>query len=499
MEFINDWGEKMNQIKLGVFLSYMNILVQNLIYIIYTPLLIKFVGMDDFGVFQSTTQTINTLTVLSMGFGAAYIKFYSTYKNENEIRLLNGVYLVFYLSIALLALVGGSWIYFHINDVFGSTFTLRQISTTRTLILILTMAVSVNFISSIFTAYITAKERFVFQQSRILISTLIQPVIVIILLVIGKGVVSIAIVQIMLSLLLLSLNAFYALGKLEMGFAFRKGQLAICKSIFIFSSFLFINQMVDLVNNSLPNFLVASILGPASVAIYAVSVQIRNVFFQISMAVTSIFVPRVHKLIAAGRSDEIMTDLMIRVGKVQLTIMLFVYGGFILIGQSFIRLWAGTEFELAYWMIIIMIFPVLVPLSQNIGIEIQRAKNKHKFRSIVLGIFAIINIGITSYALPRIGVMGAIIGYVVSIAFGNGIAINLYNHFVVKLDMKQYWFEMRSVALVFAVSVFLGGFLKVILHTTELLNSLLVLIFYICLYAVLWFKFSSGHWEKNRF
>ncbi len=42
-----------------------------------------------------------------------------------------------------------------------------------------------------------------------------------------------------------------------------------------------------------------------------------------------------------------------------------------------------------------MVVPSIIPLSQNIGIEIQRAMNKHIFSSITYSLFAILNIIIT--------------------------------------------------------------------------------------------------------
>ena len=45
--------------------------------------------------------------------------------------------------------------------------------------------------------------------------------------------------------------------------------------------------------------------------------------------------------------------------------------------------WAGEGYDAAYYVGALVMIPAIIPLIQNIGIEIQKAKNMHKFRSIV--------------------------------------------------------------------------------------------------------------------
>ena len=77
-----------------------------------------------------------------------------------------------------------------------------------------------------------------------------------------------------------------------------------------------------------------------------------------------------------------LTDLMARVGRYQAMLYCWVLGGFILLGRFFIDRWAGAEFSGAYPLIVVMVIPLIIPLTQNTGIEIQRAKNKHRARSV---------------------------------------------------------------------------------------------------------------------
>ena len=43
---------------------------------------------------------------------------------------------------------------------------------------------------------------------------------------------------------------------------------------------------------------------------------------------------------------------------------------FIIFGQEFIRIWAGEGYEKSYWTELILMVPAIVPLIQNVGINI---------------------------------------------------------------------------------------------------------------------------------
>ena len=78
-----------SQRKLGAILGYANIIVKNLVNLVYTPMLLAFVGQADYGVFQTSNSFVFSLSLLSFGFSEAYIRFYTQKKahgTEGDIR-----------------------------------------------------------------------------------------------------------------------------------------------------------------------------------------------------------------------------------------------------------------------------------------------------------------------------------------------------------------------------------------------------------------------------
>ena len=64
-----------SQRKTGAILGYANIIVKNLVNLVYTPMLLAFVGQADYGVYQTSNSFVFSLTLLTFGFSEAYIRF----------------------------------------------------------------------------------------------------------------------------------------------------------------------------------------------------------------------------------------------------------------------------------------------------------------------------------------------------------------------------------------------------------------------------------------
>lgn len=483
------------QRKSGAVLSYLNIFLKNAMYIIYTPFLLRFLGNAEYGMYQLTIQVVSTFSILSLGFSGAYIRFYWKLKSssEEQVESLNGLYLLVFLIMSLIAIILGIVLVCNVGTLFGNSFTNSEIQTTRLLFIIMVFNMAVTFPSSVFDAYIMANQQFLFQQSRAILGTLMQPLLTIPMLFLGYKAVAVLIIQTIVTCFFLLLNIHFSIFKLNMKFQFTKFPKGLLKSLIVFSGFLLINDVVDIVNNNVPGIIVGSIVGANAVAIYSIAIQIRTIFFQLSLSLSSVFSPQINQIVSQDNDNTKLLDIMIKVGRFQLLILTIIFGGFILLGQYFIRIWAGAAFYQAYWMVIAMIIPVLVPLSQNVGIEIQRAKNLHQFRSIILAVFAIINVILTYALVSKFGVTGSIWGYVISVGIGNGLVINLYNHHKVGLNMIIYWKRVIPVVIPSIISTIL----ILIFISIKPISNFYMFVLYGTLYVVFAMVLTLGILNKS--
>lgn len=476
------------QRKTGALLGYTNIIAKNLVNIIYVPLLLHLIGQADYGVFQMTNSVVFALTLLSAGFYGSYVRFYMREKahgNELGIRRLNGMFLLVYVVVALLCLIGGTALTINVRSFFSGGLTADELVLARELMGIMTVNVAIQLLSTPFDSYIVSHEKFVFQQSRQLLTSIAQPFLAVLLLWLGTGAVGVACAQLTITSVLLLMNVWYSTHTLGMRFAFKGLEWSMFKAIAVFSFWIFLNQIFDLVNNNVPNFLLGAMSSATAVAVFAIALQIRNLFFSMSTTMSNVFVPMINRIVAESDDNNVLTRLMTRVGRYQMVLFWYLFGGFIVLGRYFIHIWAGDANADAYWLILIMTLPVMVPLTQNTGIEIQRAKNRHKVRSLIYVLTSVIDIVICAIFIPTMGYWATAIGYLASIVLGTGLFMNWYYHTRIGLDMVYFWKNMLptiALALIVTAVCLLGThFLPV--------NSILMFLVWGVAYSIL---FLSG-------
>ena len=210
-----------SQRKIGAILSYGNIISKNIINFLYTPFLLRLIGQSDYGLFQMTNSVIMALSLLSLGFSSAYVKFYISLKVKEDhdgIKRLNGLYLILFLFMSIIAAIIGSMMVVKASSLFGNALTLRELEITKKLMIIMIVNISLTFPSSVFDSNIIANEKFVFQQARQIIQTFLVPIISIPLILNGTGVIAISLTQTFVTVLFLFLNIRYCVRKLNLTF-----------------------------------------------------------------------------------------------------------------------------------------------------------------------------------------------------------------------------------------------------------------------------------------
>lgn len=429
-----------NQRRAGVVLGYANIIVKNLVNLVYTPMLLSFVGQADYGVYQTSNSFVFSLSLLSFGFSQAYVRFYTQKRAHGEdVRGLNGVYLALYTAVSAAAFLLGLGFAASAGTLFSTSFTPDEVELAGAVMSIMAGSIAVTLFNSVFDAYVLAQEEFRFQQSRQMLTTLATPFCAYGLLCMGFGVVGVAVAQLAVNVVLLALNASFCLGRLEMRFDVRRLDTALFRAIAAFSAWIFANQVCDLVNQNVPNVLLGALTSASAVAVFAVSVQVRNVFVSLSSTMSNVFTPKINRIVAESDDNVELTRLMTRVGRYQMVLFCWVYGGFAVLGRFFVERWAGAGFADAYWLVLAMTAPLVIPLTQNTGIEIQRAKNMHRARSVAMLLMALLSVAVTLVASPVIGYWAPAAGYVASISLGNGAFMNWYYQKRVGLDMAFFW------------------------------------------------------------
>ena len=446
----------------GILLNYGNEAVKILTALFYTPVMLRLLGQREYGLYQLAVSVVSWLGLLELGFGSGYQRFFARCRgNGEEIARLNGMFALIFGGLSLLSLLSGGILTANADKLFGNGLTARELARAKKLMIWLTANLSLTLLNSLFDSHIAARERFCFQKGLRLIQSALSPFLTLPLFLLGWGSEAMALVSLGLTAGILGGNVWYCRRKLGMGVSFRGLKRSSFFHLWRFTVFVFLNQVIDQANWSIDRFLLGRLLGTAAVAVYGIGAQINSLYIQLSTAISAVFVPKVNRLAAQGQ-DKALSQLFAQVGALQAVVLFPVLSGFALFGRPFLALWAGAGYEESYAVALWLMVPVTVPLMQNMGIEILRAKNRHRARSLVYGLLAVGNVLLSSALIPRWGCTGAAMGTAAALILGNGLFMNWYYRKKLGLDMALFWKGLARLVPIWILTLLLG--LLLIIH-----------------------------------
>ena len=492
--------KQINQLRAGVILSYINLALGSIIPMLYTPVMLKLLGQSEYGLYSLSNSVISYLSLLSFGLGGTIIRYIAKYRAENDknsIEKLFGFSIKLFCGLAVVVLIVGFIITFNVETIFHRGLTAKEIDKVHILVFIMTINTALSFPNSVFSSVILAYERYVFRRVVDMFSTVIAPLVNIVVLYLGYASVGMSLVSTIIQILMLCVNIFYCIEKMRI--SPKRGRLSgdLIKEIFKFSAYSFLGSIVDMLFWSTDKVILGMLASSIAVAVYNVGGTFNNIVMNLSTSISGVLMPKITGMVVKEAKGEELTELFIRVGRLQYIIIALVVSGFIVFGRSFIILWAGSEYINAYWIAILTLFPLCIPLIQNTGVSIVVAQNKHKFRSIVYLLIAILNVISTYCVVPYWGEIGAAFCSCISYLLGQGIIMNWFYYKKIGIDIPSFW---RNIA---SMSVIPGGMLMigiVVFKKIEVLNWSVFFIgvaVYTLVYCAGMYIFSLNNYEKD--
>ena len=489
------------EIKIGAILSYIIIVVNMLIGVLYTPILTAKLGQTEYGLYSLVTSVISYLTILDFGFGNAIIIYTTRYRNKNEKdkeQKLHGMFFIIYTIIGIIAGIIGAILWLNVDNLFGNSMGADELAKAKVLMGILTFNLVITFPLSIFTSIITSYEKFVFSKTLNLIRIILNPIIMLVLLNFGVKSIGLVILVTVLNISTLILNFIYCKTKLKIKLKFGKIDFKLLKEIMAYSVWIFLNSIMDKINWSLDQFVLGVYAGSVAVAIYSVASQLNQMFMNFSTAISGVLLPKVTKMENNNASDKEFTDIFIRTGRVQYIVMALIITGFVLFGKEFIEImWVGSEYSESYIIACILMIPTTIPLIQNVGLNILQAKNKYKFRVIVLMIFSVVNVGISVVLSKLYGGVGAAIGTAISIICGQVIFMNIFYHKKIGINIIEFWKNILKMTIPIGICVCIAIIIKIFIPITTIPMLILQILIYSIIYMIFVWKWSMNDYERE--
>lgn len=489
-----------NQLKLGSILSYIVIGLNILVGLMLTPYMIRMLGQSEFGLYSLVGSMVAYLTILDFGFGNAIVRYTAKFRAENKLEKqyeMFGMFISLYAIIGVVVFLLGLSLYDNINLIFGGAMTSNEIERAKIMILLMIFNIAISFPLSIFGSIISGYEDFVFQKVIQIIRIILNTILMIVILEYGYKAVGIVVLATILNITTLLMNCWYSIYIIKIKIYFRKFHWGFLKEVSIYSFYIFLSIIMDRVYWSTGQFVLGSYVGTAAVAVFAVAIQLQSMYHSFSLSISSVFLPRLTSMTAHKESDQVISDLFIRIGRIQYIVLAFILTGFVIFGKEFIKLWAGSDYEDAYKITLLFFVPLTISLSQSLGISILQARNQIKFRSFVMVAIALISLVFQIPLAKKFGGVGVGIAIAGSLLIGQIIIMNIYYYKIQKIDIPKFWIEICKMTFVpFVIGVIVYCLILNIEINT--LPSLLLYIFvFTLIYIPIFWITSMNQYEKN--
>ena len=420
---------RMNQTKAGITLSYLIIFISNIINIIFTPIILRLLGQAEYGLYALIGSLVSYIAILDFGLGNTIIRYIAKYRTENDKygqENFLALTIFIYLTLALLVAIVGLFLYSRLDSIFKNSLSISEINEAQLMFLFMIGNIVFSLPMNSFNAILTGYEKFIFPRLISIVRIFIRTGLVLLFLFLGYKAIAIVVIDTILNVFILIINMLYCLNRLKIKIRFHFFDKPLFKEVLNFSFFIFLSMIVDQIYWRLGQVILGIVASTTLVAIYAIGMQFVNYYIQFSTSISSIFLPRATQIVTNKGSNEELTDLMIKTGRIQFIVLGYILVAFALFGKTFTILWAGKDYYDSWIVGLLILVPLTIPLFQNVGIMILQAKNLHYVRSIILIGVSIINIIVTVFMAKKYGTIGAASGTVISLILGNIIAINMY-------------------------------------------------------------------------
>lgn len=492
-----------DQLKIGIILNYLNMGVGSLIPIFYTPIMLQLLGQSEYGLYKLASSVTSYLGLISMGLGSAVgrylIKAQMEGGKDDEEKTL-GLFMVIFQIIALVAFVVGVVITLNLGIWYGNSLSGTELTKMKIIVFILVCNTALGFQISPYISVVNTHERYLFMQIMNIISTCVTPILNLIVLFLGFASIGMAVSSLVLNLISRSIYIFYIRKCLKIKPQYKGMPTKLLKEILAFSFWIFVANIVGQLYNSTDTIMIGAIpkLGTTGVAVYNVGATFSSLVLTLTVGISSLLTPKTNKLVFSGASNTELTDLAIRVGRIQGYIVTLIVAGFIAFGRPFIQFYAGKEYADAYWIAVLMMVHSMIPLVQSVCLNIIVAQNKHKFRSLTYLGIAIVNVIGTWFLMQTsLGIIGAALMTCIAGVVGTWFVMNWYYDKVIHLEMVRFW---KNVGKLYVIPTILCAITLIISKWVNFYSvpiMCLGIIIFTILYCILSWKFVMNDYEKD--
>ena len=447
------------QITFGALLSYGAIAFNILSGLLYTPWMIKNIGDDQFALYTLALSVIN-IFLLDFGIGSAVTKFLSNYyarKEYDKANMFMGiVYKVFFAISAVIALCLAVF-YFFIDNLYAK-LTVEELEVFKRLFIIVAAYSVLSFPFTTFNGTLMANERFIELKACNLGQKILSVALIIVFLLLNLGVYALVLVHAISNAIFILIKYYFIRRKTKQKAYLKAWDKDTAKSLFGYSVWMTVMTIAHrCIFNIMPT-VIAAIVGSAEVTMFSLAATLEGYVFTFADAINGMFMPKISRILNNKNSENNLTSLMSKVGRFHVLTLGLIFIGFLCIGRDFIDVWMGDKYGTVYICALLLIFPSILYVPQQVAKTALLAKNIVKEQAFIYIAMAVVNLALSVLLLNILGVVGAAISVCVSYMIRT-IGMNILYKVKLNVNLWSYFKYAYCKWLIAAVITTIAGFI----------------------------------------
>ncbi|MFD1162229.1 lipopolysaccharide biosynthesis protein [Hwangdonia seohaensis] len=440
---------KVNQLKGGAALSYVIIFLTNIVGLVLTPFIIRSLGSAEYGLYTMIGALVGYMSVLDFGLNNTIVRFVAKYKAEGDKKGEENFLahsFIMYFCISILVTILGLILYYNLESLYSETLTADQIDKAKVMMLLLIFNLAVSLPGGAFGGICYGYEEFILPKITNIVRYVVRSILVVVILLYGADSVGLIILDTIMNLLVIAVDIYIVFKILKVKVKIHDFDKTLFKSILGFSLWLFVFAIVHQLRWQFGQMIIGLYYSTSIVAIYAVGITLGNYYGAFSSAISSVFLPRAIQMTVQNIPTKALTDTFIKISRLVLIVLLYIFGAFVITGKDFVFFWVGVEYEEAYYFAIIIMVGLTPILCQSFASNILDAKNLLAYRGNLLLITTVLGTLTGLIFVEEYGSMALIVSTVFFMLAERIIMIPYYTK-KAELDMKRYYKEISPLFL----------------------------------------------------
>jgi len=424
-----------------------------------SPFILHHLGDEAFGLWILIYSVTGYYGLFDLGIRSSIIRYvakYSATGQDEEMNLLVNTALFSYAGIGIVATVVTSIIAYYVNSIFR--IPAEFVGTARILVLMVGGSVSLGFPLGVFGGILSGLQRFYLLNSINIVSTILRTVLIIVALQRGGGLLTVAVITVILPLLNGVVNAVAAFPLLKLRIGMQYVKRSTLRMIAGYGSATLLIIVASRLRFKTDAMVIGTFVSAAAVTYFTIGSRLMDYSIDLVSGLAQLFIPMSSQSQAKGDLEGLQKILLL--GNRACSFIIFpITAVFTILGKSVIEAWVGAKYVPASFpVLLILLYPTTLLCAQSSSGRVLWGMAKHHGWAWVVLLEGICNLILSIILVRPYGIIGDAIGTAIPLSITMIFLLPPYVCRLLGIGLRTYVY--RSFALPLALCIpFVGALL----------------------------------------